>query len=458
MKVLLIQSYTKNLNPIFPTGIACIISSIKDRHDIVVFDPNAGIRAKRALAEIIEEHNPDVVGISLRNVDSVDYLGRQYFYPDFVDFLRLIKSARPKARIIAGGSGFSLFANEIMNDRSEIDIGVFLEGEETFPEALDNLDSPQKVKGLFFRNNGKVIFNGQREPVNFQNLPGPSYEYFDLKKYREIGIESKRGCYLKCLYCPYPFLNGQNVRFRSPKTIADEIESLSSKYGIREFSFVDSVFNIPEGHSKDICREIISRGLDIKWSCWTNERMFTEEYARLARDAGCRMFPFSTDAFSDESLTILGKNYRKRDILKTVEVAKKVEGINISYGFFMGPPGSTTKDFFQTLWFLLKAKMLLKKKLHGILAIKSKIRIEPHTRMRDVAIREGVITADTNLLMPVYYTNPSTRRIEFIYGMILLPVDFLIRLRRWIRRALRYILLKWRFNYAKKKQVLGMGI
>lgn len=440
MKVLLIQSYTKNLNPLFPAGIACIISSIKDRHNIVVFDPNTEIRIKRTLTGILEGYDPDIVGISLRNIDSVDYLGRQYFYPDFVDFLKLIRGVRPKTRIIAGGSGFSLFANEIMNDRPEIDIGVFLEGEETFPELLDNLDSPQKVKGIFFRDNGKVIFNGQREPVNLQNLPRPSYEYFDLKKYREIGIESKRGCHLKCLYCPYPFLNGQNVRFKSPKTIADEIEFLSTKYGIKEFSFVDSVFNIPQSHSKDICSEIINRGLDIKWSCWTNERMFTEEYARLARDAGCRIFPFSTDAFSDESLTILGKNYRKRDILKTVEVAKKVEDINISYGFFIGPPGSTTKDFFQTLWFLLKTKRLLKRKLVGVLAIKSKIRIEPHTRMRDVAIKEGVITPDTNLLSPVYYTNPSTRRIEFVYNLMLLPVDFLIRVRRLIRKTLRYVL------------------
>lgn len=440
MKVLLIQSLSKNFRPIFPAGLARIGSVIEDQHRIEVFDPNIEPKIKDTLIEKLEEFNPDVVGISLRCVDSIDYIGREYFYPDFVKFLKYIRRVKPKTKIVVGGGGFSLFAAEIMQDNPEIDAGVLLEGEEAFPELLENLDNFRQVKGLFVRNGNAIHFTGKRNPVGFKNLPLPAYKYFDLQKYISrgvgIGIESKRGCRLKCSYCPYPYLTGQNLRMRTPKAVVDEIEFLVSNYGIREFAFIDSVFNIPLEHSENICKEILARNLDIRWSCWTNEKMFTEEYARLAIKAGCVNFPFSTDGFSDKSLELLGKNYTNKDILKTVEVADKLDNISIGYGFFLNPPGSSVKSVFQMIWFLIKAKRTLGKKMKGgRLFLFNRIRVEPHTKMRDIAIEEGLIKPDANLLKPVYYTQGSTRYLEFIYNVITWPLGVLVKFQRLIRHG-----------------------
>jgi len=418
------QAYCKYSKPIFPIGLARIASVVKQKHEIEIFDPNLEGEIVNTLRRKLIAFGPDVVGVSLRNIDSVDYIGNKFYYPEFVRLVEYVRSCSPDTKIVVGGGGFSLYASEIMQSNSDIDIGVYLEAEESFPELIDNFDNPQTVKGLFLREREEVRFTGRRNLVDFWNCPDPAYEFFDLKKYGvSIGIEGKRGCCLRCAYCPYTFLNGRSLRVRTPQAIVDEIEFLVTIYGIKEFSFTDSVFNIPIEHSNAIMKEIISRGLKVRYSCWTNEKIFSEEYARLAIAAGCVDFPFSTDAFSNHSLRLLNKNYTREDILNTVEVAKKIDGIKVGYGFFLNPPGTSLRSILQTIRFLVKTKFVLGKKLKGgILFIFNRIRIEPHTRIREIAISEGLITAETSLLRPIYYSQPSTRYIETLYNIITLPI------------------------------------
>jgi len=442
MKVLLIQAFTKNAKPVFPVGLARVAAAIQGKYQLAVFDPNIETRVKDILTERLEGFNPDVIGISLRNIDSIDYVARQYFYPDFTKLLKCIKMIKPNRKIIVGGSGFSLFASEIMQANPEIDIGVFLEGEESFPELLDEIDAPLRVKGLLVRRKNEIQFTGRRNLIDFSNSPDPAYKCFDMARYiskgGSIGIEGKRGCVLKCSYCPYPFLTGKHVRIRTAKAIVDEMEFLVSNYGARNFEFVDSVFNIPAEHAQDVCREILARGLEVRWSCWSNVKTFDEKYARLTMDAGCQVFFLFTDGFSDNSLNALGKNYTQKDILNTVETAKKVDNLRVCYGFFLNPPGITIKEIFQMISFLLRTKLAIGKKMRlGRVFLFNQIRIEPYTQMRERAIKEGIIKSDTSLLRPVYYTHPSARYIRLIYNILTWPLGWLIRFRRFLRFGFR---------------------
>ena len=436
MKILLVQSYTKDLQPVFPVGLARLAGVIHRDHDLMVFDPNMEPRWKLELKDRLIRFQPDLVGISLRNVDSVDYLARDNFYPDFADTVKQIRLLRPDARIVVGGSGFSLFAEEIMQDQPDIDVGVFLEAEDSFPELLRHIDEPERVKGIYYRRNGSPMFTGNRPPPDFARLPLPAYGLFDLPRYVSrtigIGVESKRGCGLRCGYCPYPFLNGRRVRLKPPETVVDEIEWLVSKYGIDHFAFVDSIFNVPLEHSLDVCNEILSRNLKIRWSSWTNEKFFSEEYARLAMKSGCVAFPFSTDALTDTSLTLLRKNFTHADIVNTVEIACKISGIHVGFNFFLNPPGSTPATFLETLWFIIRAKIVLGKKMRRIFLF-NRIRIEPHTAMHERALAEGLVQPGESLLKPVYYTHPSTRWIESAYDFLMFPFVLMVRVRRAIR-------------------------
>ena len=83
------------------------------------------------IQDIVIEFSPDIIGISLRNIDSTNKR-RVVFYYDYLKKTLDVVKALSNAKIIIGGSGFSMFAKEIMKDEPRIDFGIFLEGEITF--------------------------------------------------------------------------------------------------------------------------------------------------------------------------------------------------------------------------------------------------------------------------------------------------------------------------------------
>lgn len=422
MNILLVQAYLGRTEPpVFPLGLSCLVSSIKG-HNLKVFDPNVSKDPYVELANTLDRFRPDIVGISIRNIDSTNKRKVVFYYKYLRDMIDVVKSnIYSPSKIIVGGSGFSMFANEIMHDESRVDYGVFLEGEQTFPELIENLEQPEIVKGIFYRRDGEAIFTGPRDQVDLNSVPFPDRTVISLEPYKgtrdSIGVETKRGCMLDCIYCVYGFLNGKRLRLRNPGMVVDEIETLVRDMGVKRFTFVDAVFNIPLSHAEVICKEMIKRNLDVSWSAWFHEKYMTEEFVQLVKEAGCNKIILSPDGFSDKVLFILGKNLRKKDILRTFDIIKKVDdGIEVCYNFFKNPPGQDLITFLKLLYFYFRAKFLLKERVHFEF---NSIRIEPHTRLYKIALEEGLIKKNDGILYPKYYTNPDTVYIEKIFDMML---------------------------------------
>ena len=421
MNILLVQAYLgKTEPPVFPLGLSCLASSIK-RHNLKVFDPNVSKGPFSELIDILRDFIPDVIGISLRNIDSTNKRKVVFYYPYLKEMIDVVKAGPCRnSKIIIGGSGFSMFPEEIMKDEPRIDYGVFLEGENTFPELLENLDQPDSVKGVFYRKNGKLVFTGPNHQVNLTNVAPPDRRIIHIKPYLTIpdaiGIETKRGCTLGCIYCIYGFLNGKTLRVKDPVRVVDEIESLVKDMKVKSFTFVDSVFNLPLSHAEAVCREMIKRGLDVSWSAWFHEDHMNEEFVNLVKNAGCKKIILSPDGFSDDVLHKLGKTIRKKGILKVFDMLKG-DGIEVCYNFFKNPPGQDLSTFLRLMSFCFKAKLRMKDRVHFEF---NSIRIEPHTRLCEIAIEEGLIDKDDNLLYPKYYTNNRNSLIEKIFNMMLL--------------------------------------
>lgn len=419
MKVLLVQSYLGGGEPtVFPLGLACLNAQIAN-HDVRGFDTNTSKRPFEELKEIVEDFSPDAIGISLRNIDSTNKREVVFYYSFLKKAIDVIREAS-NARIIVGGSGFSMFANEIMEDEPRIDYGVFLEGERTVSALLDNISVPESVKGIFYRKDGNVLFSGAGGQVDLNSVGLPDRGLVPVGDYKDvpeaIGIETKRGCALKCVYCIYGFLNGKEYRLREPKRIVDDIEHLVNEKGIETFTFVDSVFNIPLRHAEDICEEIIKRDLKVKWSAWFSEKGLKKEFVELVKAAGCKKVILSPDGCSDRVLKALEKNITKKDILKSYEVLKSIDGYEVCYNFFKNPPCQSLAAFLSMLFFCVKAKMQMGRRVHFEF---NSMRVEPHTKLYQIALKEGFVNKGDNLLYPKYYTNPGTRYIEKLFNAVL---------------------------------------
>lgn len=454
-RILLIQAYNgrkERTGTIFPLGLCYIATPLLEKHIVCIFDPNLSEAPYEELKGKIQEFEPDLVGLSIRNIDTLDKRDIFYYFKTVSPTIRIIKEIAPGVKVMAGGPGFSMFAQDIMKRIPEIDYGVYLEGEETVPELAEKLDDPKDVSGIFYRENENVIFTGPRPLPDFDSLPSPRRDLLDVKRYPfpldNVGIQTKRGCPLRCAYCSYPFLNGNRVRLRSPCNVVNEIESLVNEFGVRQFMFVDGVFNVPISHSEAICEEIIRRGLDVEWKAWCEINGFSEKFLSLAKKAGCKSLPFSPDAASNKTLHSLGKGITVKEINKAVQIVRKHKDIRASFGFFCTPPSQTFTGLFQTIYMYLKINVLLFGRGGSSLGW---IRIEPHTKIQQIAIEEGLIAQDTDLLPDkeeelnkLYYTAPSMRLGDRLVELILWLINRILKpglrftghsLKRWTKRT-----------------------
>ena len=402
MKILLIQSYLlRKSNTIFPLGLACLASCLKT-HDVRILDLNLYEDPYAELQTQLAEFVPDVVGISLRNIDNQTRISLCYFYKEYQATIGKIKELAPLTPLVTGGAGYSMFAREIMERNPELDFGIYQEGEESFSELLDNMDDPQKVQGVFFRKNGKVVFSGHRKMPDITSLPVPRRDFAEISKYSiskfAFGIQTKRGCSLNCTYCNYPLLSGRKVRLRRPENVVDEIEELIDKYQINSFIFTDSVFNVPVHHAGKICEEIIRRKIKVRWAAYFDIRFADKDFLLLARCSGCQDFVFSPDAVSEGALKGLNKGICKTDIDRTIALfrtQKTLKTAHAKFNFFVNGPGETFFGFLLTLFFYLQTKFLLRGRGGSGIAW---IRIEPDTDLYNIAVDNGILKSETDLL------------------------------------------------------------
>ncbi len=446
MKVMLIQSYLgrhEAEGAILPIGLCYIASALK-RHDIEIFDPNISESPFVEMEERMKAFKPHVVGISLRNIDTTQKRDIFYYFKTLQSTVQLIKKINPSVNIMVGGAGFSMFAKKIMDRIPMIDFGVYLEGDESVPELLAKLDNPEYVKGIFLKNNNnKVIFTGTRPFPNVEKLSMPRLDLIDIKNYdhplyTNIGIQTKRGCALKCAYCSYPFLNGNKIRLKSMKQVVDEIEFLVNTFNIRRFMFADSVFNMPERHAEDICQEIIRRELKVEWSAWFDMKGLSEKLISLAVEAGCKNISFSPDAASNPSLNALGKGISEKDIQRAMKLLRELTGVRIEFNFFCTPPLQDFFGFIKMLLLYIKINLLF---LGRSVVNLAWIRIEPETRIYEMAIAEGVISKETDLLpleekelSGLFYSCPATRKYaDPVFNLLL---DIQEKMRPFLKKIL----------------------
>jgi len=126
-----------------------------------------------------------------------------------VDRARAFGAAQ--AVYIAGGPHPSALPEEALQ---HFDFVVIGEGEESLPQLIRALESgsdPAAVKGIAFKRQGRVLFTGNREPVDLDLYPPFS---------RILApIEISRGCPWGCTYCQTPRLFGFCMRHRSIEVI-----------------------------------------------------------------------------------------------------------------------------------------------------------------------------------------------------------------------------------------------
>lgn len=413
MKVLLCNQYHGPNGLVFPSGIVfplglAYIASVLNEHEVKILDTNVTRDPLEKLSKLLIDEKPDVVGISLRNIDLLNPPRFDLnYYGHFRSMIRLVKEKVPSSKLVIGGTGFSLFSEQIMKENREIDYGVVTNGETTIANLMRNLDHPEKVRNLLIQGEKGVLFTGGGETEDFDLIPPPSIDLFDLSAYRttpfSMGVQSKRGCVFRCSYCPDPFLGRYDLQLRSPKKVVDEIDVLVNNYNIKSFFFAESIFNYPLSHAREICREISRRKLNVEWVAYFREDFINARFAQEAVEAGCKLFEFHSDGGCDSALSILSKELRMADIERAADIVCKIEKSKVGITFFYDLPRSNLKNLLALTFQTTKLASKHGQKIAYLAIVR--MRVFPHTKLCEIAKKEGKVGESTNLLNTIYYTS-----------------------------------------------------
>lgn len=397
--------------PVVPNGLAAVASALEHAgHEVQLLDLCFARSPAAAAGAAARRFSPDVVGVSVRNIDNSDAVALQHYTPGAAAIVRELRSASPAgSRLIAGGAAFGV-APEALFAELGVDYAVAGDGERAsvaLVAALAAGGEPGAIPGLVRRGETAITFTPPGEDADLDSLPPLSLaRWLDLKRYQRHGatvpVQTKRGCVYRCVYCTYRNVEGFGYRTRSPALVADEIAQLRRDAGVRHVDFVDSTFNSPPGHAIEVCEEIERRKLGVQLDS-TNFTPATAPRELLAamRAAGFRTLGITAESASDAVLARLEKGFTAA---KAREVAERVEraGIRTLWIFLVGGPGETPATLEETLSF---AAWRLGRGDAVYLTVG--LRIYPGTTLHRIALAEGVVAAGDTLLAPRFYFSPA---------------------------------------------------
>jgi radical SAM superfamily enzyme YgiQ (UPF0313 family) len=395
--------------PVSPVGLEYVGEALIDaRVPVHVLDFPFVSDWKVSLQKQLRDDEPLAVGLSVRNTDDCSFVSRKSFLPWIGNVVTELRGLT-EALIILGGVGFSTMPDVVLQ-ATQADCGIEGDGEEALlaltrciAKGMDFTRLPNMV----YWHDGKVVRN-PRADVDLRHLPAPRRRLFDNKRYEQlgamVGIETKRGCPGRCVFCADPVAKGKNVRLRPAENVVQEIQNLVDQ-GVSWLHLCDSEFNIPIEHAKDVCRAIIKNGLEkkIRWYCYCSPAPFDEEMTRLMKAAGCAGINFGIDSLCDEQLHRLGRTYLSNDVAELVRLVH-AEGLNYMCDLLIGGPGETT----ETAEITINGARELNIALVGI-AIG--VRIYPHTPLGEAvasgSIKEG-LHPETSVVheQPIFYLSP----------------------------------------------------
>ena len=346
-----------------PIGIETLAPILRQHeHEVRMFDTcHPQMKEEHIASALLEEH-PDLIAISFLSTTS---------YPATCSMARKLKDTAPATPIIMGGVFATINAKEILADCPDADFICKGEGEEFFPDFLENISSPEKVEGLVWRSGIGIIENTPRPiikdldrfpypdrnslPIDFiESMPLDVPAVLSLERFTTM--QTSRGCPNQCVYCDIPSLADRKWRSRSPEHVLGEMQLLNDE-GYRTIYLTDDQFLLNRKRIRDICQGIIDRRFEFSWGCEGRvDSAAADQFPIMAR-SNCTFLAFGVEAGTQHVLDRLMKNQTLKQVEDTISAAKD-HGIETTHGFFLvGSPGESEEDILESFRFAARLKL-----------------------------------------------------------------------------------------------------
>ena len=381
-----------------PIGLAYIAAAVdEDRHQMLVLDLMFSGDGPSDVEEAVRDFQPDLVGLSIRNLDNQSYFNPVWNLPPVKDIVDRIRESSD-ATILCGGPAFSILPAECL-EYVGADLGIAGDAAEAFASLVDRLESGDDytdIPGVVHRRDGQIVVSEGSFTSDFHRAP--RLDLLDMRKYNGSGFGV--GVVTKLAQAYYPTsgdgFDGSDWRIRDPDEVVDEVRGLNSEFGINKIFFIDSGFNIPVDHAKTLCRAIIDSGLKIRWNSYVRPGHGDDELMRLMKQSGCSL------ALLAESGRGGGELGDRLNGLGVMGHLCQEAGLPFALNISFGEPGESQDTVDQKLSLLRQVEPAF-----AVLRLGS--RVLPNTPVASTAIEEGIIESESDLIRPVFYISEEVR-------------------------------------------------
>ncbi len=343
------------------------------------------------VAAVLEKSNIKVDVIDLSGISNYEDVIKEYCagkdtrifgitsttpqLPSAIRVLRAIRSAKPDARVILGGSHITLINSAYRRERSlniqgratnafdqlakDFNVLVAGDGEEAIFKALENqpptlIDADIQTSVLFLNND------------RLTKLPFPARHLVDVDSYhyhidgiRALSLIAQLGCPFECGFCGgrnSPFL--RKIRMRTSENIVEEMTHLYKTYGVRGFMMYDDELNVNRKFIE--LMNLITKtqndlGVELRLRGFIKSELFTEEQAKAMYRAGFRWILVGFESGSPRILRNINKRTSREENARCIEIARKY-GLKVKALMSMGHPGESQETVLETKDWLLQVR------------------------------------------------------------------------------------------------------
>ena len=347
-----LSSFQYVMVPISLPSIAAVLR--KSGHEVKIVDSIVENYTEKQVKEEVEKFRPALVLVDMSTAT---------FYGD-LETIKKVKEVNG-CHLTAIGTHVTSLPEDSLKT-SLLDSVIRGEPEETALELANTLDNGcnlAHVKGISFKENGKVITNPARPFIkDLDSLPFPARDLIKNEKYTMpisnrpyTLVITSRGCPNQCIYCTAHQYYGHKLRLRSPQNIIDEIEEVVKEHGVKDITMWSDTFTLDRAFVIDICNEIKKRGLKFRWMANSRVDKVDPELLALMKSSGCKMLSFGVESGCQTILDNVRKKTTIEQIKKAFKWCRQAKIETIAH-FVFGLPGETKETLEETLDLLKKIK------------------------------------------------------------------------------------------------------
>jgi radical SAM superfamily enzyme YgiQ (UPF0313 family) len=395
--ILLVNPNTMKTPPVIPLGVEYLATALeKHNHNVNILDLCFASSPIKELENILKKETYDIVGVSIRNIDTCHYFNNEFYLQEFKILIDFIK--KQEIPVILGGAGFSAMPNEIL-EYLEADFGIIGPGDIMFPKFLDLWNKNKtttKVLDGWKEGIDDTLVHKRGDKVNYQQY---------ISNEGIVGFTTHMGCMNQCPYCVEA---NTKLSYKKIENIIGELEFLVNQ-GYTHFHLCDSEFNSNLNFSIEFCEALANKSLPMKWALYMKPTPYNERLFELLYKSNAYLVTLVVD--SDKLIQAIN-NYSYEDLAKVIDHCNNYN-IEVAIDLLTGYPYETIESTKEMIEFF-------KENRTKSVGINYYYRIYKHTVLEKTIINDPalqknlsrVYSEEENFLKPIFFSKYEQHDIE----------------------------------------------